>query len=94
MVGSFIAVCCEKYKDFTPQIGRVKSFDESSVILEWLDGTYTSTWIFWKYRNKIITETLPLRAVLHSPISFTKAMRLKATDITILKQKYVYAEYV
>ena len=39
VVGSFIAFCCVKY-DFVPQIGRVKSFDESSLALEWLDGTY------------------------------------------------------
>ena len=61
VVGSFTAFCCEKYKDFAPQIGRVKSFDGSSLVLEWLDGTYTSIRIFWKHRNKIITETLPLR---------------------------------
>ena len=36
MVGSFTAVCYEKYEDFTPQIGKVKSFDESFVILEYL----------------------------------------------------------
>ena len=93
-MGSFVAVCCNKYKDFTPQIGKVKSFDESSLILEWLDGTYTSTWVFWKHKKKIITETLPLRAVLHCPLYFTKSMRLKPADITILKQKYKSAEYV
>ena len=71
VVRSFAPFCCEKNKDFAPQIGRIKSFDGSSLVLEWLDGTYTSTWIFWKHRNKIITETLPLRAMLHSPIAFT-----------------------
>ena len=94
VVGSFAAFCCEKYKDFAPQIGRMKSFDGSSLVLEWLNGTYTSTWIFWKYKNKIVTETLPLRAMLHSPIAFTKSMRLNSPDVTIFKEKYESAEYV
>ena len=86
VVRNFAAFCCEKYKDFSPQIGRIKSFDGSSLVLEWLDGTHTtSTWIFWKHSNKIITETLPLRAMLHSPIAFTKSMQLKFSDVTILK---------
>ena len=67
--------------DFAPQIGRIKSFDGSSLVLEWLDGTYTSIWVFWKHNNKIITETLPLRAMLHSPIAFTKSMRLKFPNV-------------
>ena len=40
VVGNFIAFCCVKY-DFVPQIGRMKSFDECSLALEWLDGAYT-----------------------------------------------------
>ena len=94
VVGSYTAVCCQKYKDFIPQIGKIKSITEGSLLIEWLDGTYTSTWVFWKYRNKVVTETLPLRATLYSPIIFTKSMRLKSADVTVLKQKYESAEYV
>jgi len=94
VVGSFAAVCCCKYKDYNPQIGKVKSFDETSIILEWMDGTYNSTWIFWKQRGKIITETLPLRALLLSPIVLSQSMRLKSADVKTLKQKYETAEYV
>ena len=36
-------------------------------------------------RNKITTETLPLRAISYSQIFFTKSMQLKSTDVTILK---------
>ena len=36
VVRSFAAFCCEKYMDFAPHIGRVKSFDGSSLVLECL----------------------------------------------------------
>ena len=36
-------------------------------------------------RNKITTETLPLRAISYCQIFFTKSMQLKSTDVTILK---------
>lgn len=95
-IGKYIALSCNKYKEFIPQIAKLKSIDDSAGIIEveWLHGVYNGTWIFWKARGKMITETLPQRSMLHGPISFTKSMRLKTTNISILKQKYTNAEFV
>ena len=95
-VGHYVALSCNTYKEFIPQIARLKNINETAgtILVEWLHGAYHGTWIFWKTRGKVITETLPRRSILHTPVSFTKSMRLKNTDRSLLKQKYATAEFV
>ena len=86
-VGKYVVLTCEKYKEFIPQIAKLKTINKScgTVKVEWLHGSYHSTWIEWKYRGKVIIETVPQRSVLHAPLTFTPAMRLKSADIVTLK---------
>ena len=75
-VGEYIALKCFKYKDFLPQIAKVRDISESDVEVEWLDGSYTSIWVHWKDRGKIIVEKFPRRALIGAVV-LTPSMRLK-----------------
>ena len=63
------------------------AFDEGSVTIEWLDGTYTGVWAYWRDKGKVITETLPKRAVV-AAIHMTRSMRLQRQTIANLKATY------
>ena len=92
-VGDYIALRCFKYKDFIPQIAKVRCISESDVEVEWLDGSYTGIWVPWKDRGKVIVEKFPKRAVTGT-IVLTASMRLKRDTITALKGIYQTTEYV
>ena len=92
-VGCYVTLKCQKYKEWIPQIGQVERIDESQVTIDWLDGTYTGTWTFWKYRGKAVREVFPRRAVINQ-VKFTPAMRLSKSDVESIKKDYLDAEYV
>ena len=91
--GIYVLLKCEKYKDFLPQIGHIAEIDDSSVTIEWLEGSFSGTWSYWKHRGKVITETFPKRAIIKR-IELTASMRLKKTDVQDVKQLYETAEFV
>ena len=51
-VGDYIPLRCFKYKDFIPQIAKVRCISKSDMEVEWLDGSYTGIWVPWKDRGK------------------------------------------
>ena len=91
-VGDYIALRCFKYKDFIPQIAKVRHISESDIEVEWLDGSYTGIWIPWKDHGKIIVKKFPRRAVI-GVIALTASMRLKRNTIAALKEVYETTEY-
>jgi len=92
-IGQYVLLKCVKYKDYLPQIGKIIKLDESTVTIEWLNGTYSTNFVYWKQRGEPICETFPRRAVLRA-ITFTKSMRLQRNDIQIIKELYNNAEFV
>ena len=92
-VGSTVALKCMKYKDFLPHIGEIKELDQTTITVAWLNGQYSSVWIHWKNRGKVITETFPVRALI-KPIQLTKGMRLRPETINELKKIYEDCEFV
>ena len=84
---------CQKYQQWIPQIGLVESIDDSKVTIDWLEGTFTSTWNFWKYKGKPVREIFPRRAVIKT-IKFTAGMRLRKCDANLIKDDYLDVEYV
>ena len=92
-VDDYVALKCEKYKEFLPQIGRLTEINETNITIEWLDGSYTGTWVYWKTRGKVITEDFPRRAIMQT-IQLTPAMKIRKDDILKLKDAYTTAEFV
>ena len=84
---------CERYKDFVPQIGRLKAIKEASITVQWLEGEYEGKWKFWKDRGKIIQESFPRRALIRE-ISFTDSMELSPEEVNKIKDCYKDVELV
>ena len=58
-VASYVTLKCQKYKQWIPQIGQVVALDDTTITVDWLDGTYSGTWCFWKHRGKPVHEIFP-----------------------------------
>ena len=86
-IGSYVALKINAYKDWTPQIGEVVAINNSTVTINWLDGTYTSKWEYWKHRGKPVCQKFPRRAIVR-PITFTSSMKLSKPTIILLKKDY------
>ena len=83
----------DNYRDWIPQIRKVIAIDNSTVTIDWLDGTSTSTWNFWRHKEKLVREAFPCRVVI-KPIEFTASTRRKNFDINLARQDYLDVEYV
>ena len=70
--GDFIAM---QYREELTQIGKVVKLNESSVSVEWLVGSYSSTFSFWKERGRVICESFLLRGTV-CRLKLTPAMNL------------------
>ena len=92
-MGNIIALKCHKYKDFLPHIAEVKEIDDSSVTINWMNGSYSGTWTYWKSRGRVIVETYPNRAILMT-IKLTKAQRLTKGDAEKLRSIYSNTEFI
>lgn len=92
-VGNLIALKIEKYREELPQIGKVVAIDEASVTVNWLIGSYSGIFTYWKERGEIIQEVFPLRGVI-CPIKLSPSMRLAKVDSSTLKEIYVSSEFV
>ena len=92
--GSMVALCLQKYADDLSQIGKVVNLTDMDVIVEWWIGSYSSTWEQWKERGVVITETFTRNAIIHSRITFTKALRLPKDTVQKLKLAYDAKELI
>ena len=93
--GQFVAMCCEKYKEYKPQIAKINKVNGSvgTVNIVWLDGTYDSKWKIWKIGGRIIKDTVPLRAIL-TEVELSSDMCISKKLKSELDEKYCSAEYV
>lgn len=92
-IGDFVALKIMQYHEDLPQIGKVVEITESSVSVDWLVGSYSSTFSFWKEKGTVIREIFPLRGIV-CPLKLTSAMKLTKDDIKTLKELYLAAEFV
>lgn len=92
-VGDFVALKVSKYCEELPQIGKVAEIDDASIKVDWLVGSYSSNFAFWKEKGTVIQEVFPLRGVV-CPIKLSSAMRLAKVDAVALKKVYISAEFV
>lgn len=63
-----------------------KGFD--NFIIEWMVGSYSRPWMWWKKRGQVVTDTLPKTAIIHHSIKFTATNRLSADLVANLKSLY------
>ena len=82
-----------QYREELPQIGKVVKLNEASVSVEWLVGSYSGTFSFWKERGRVICESFPLRGIV-CRLKLTPAMKLTKADVCGLKKIYISAEFV
>ena len=73
--GDFIALQIMQYREELTQIGKVVKLNESSVSVEWLVGSYSGTFSFWKERRRVICESFLLRGTV-CRLKLTPAMNL------------------
>ena len=52
-----VAVLLQKYELDIPQIGRAVELSDMDITVEWWHGTYSSVWMEWKEKGKVIIET-------------------------------------
>lgn len=59
-----IAVCRNSVVSTLPQLGKVVAIDESSVKVDWLVGSYSSIFTFWKEKGRkyfpFVESSVPL----------------------------------
>ena len=65
-VGQFVAMCCQKNKEYKPQIAKIRKLNAGlgTVQIDWLDGDDKSDWKIWKIGGRIIKDTVPMHAIL------------------------------
>ena len=79
-VGQFVVLKLLQYQEDLPQIGKVIQIDASSVTVNWLVGSYSGTFGYWKEKGKVISGEYPLRAVVCS-IKLTPSMKILKNDV-------------
>ena len=92
-VGDYVALKILQYHEELPQIGKVKEISPATVTIDWLVGSYSGIFSFWKEKGRVICETFPLRGIM-TYIKLTQSMRLRKEDIVTLKKLYSTAEFV
>ena len=92
-VGNYLSLKIKQYYEDLPQIGKVVKINDSSVTVDWLVGSYSGTFGFWRERGKVIREVYPLRGIM-CHLKLTPAMKLTKVNICSLKKTYLSAEFV
>jgi hypothetical protein len=91
--GDVIAMKIHKYHDELPQIGRILRLDATTVTIQWMVGSYTGNFSYWKEKGSIIAETFPRRGIM-CRVLLTQSMRLGKEVATAIKEAYKTAEFV
>ncbi len=88
-MGDYIALKCEHYKGCLPQVAQLTNVNDTEIEFNWLNGTYSGLWAFWKSKRKVVSEALPRRALIRK-VELSSSMRLA----NALKEIYNDAEFV
>lgn len=93
-VGHLVAVYCENYAD-GPSIGKCLQVTDTNVQLEWMKGSYTSSWTTWIVQDEVNrrkkvpwTDWVPKDSIILFDFQLTATNRLGKTTANHLKLKY------
>lgn len=93
-VGYLVAVYCENYAD-GPSIGKCLQVTDTNIQLEWMKGSYTSSWATWivpdetNRRKKVPwTDWVPKDFIILFDFRLTATNRLRKTTAKHLQLKY------
>ena len=93
-VGQMMAVNCSNYKD-GPSIGTCMAIADTNVNIQWMKGTYNSSWSIWmipdpKNKRKKVpwTDWVPRSSIILFDFELTPTKRLRKTTVEHLKLKY------
>ena len=75
-----------QYREELTQIGKVVKLNESSVSVEWLVGSYSGTFSFWKERGRVICELFLLRGTVCTSLETDSSYELTKADVCGLKK--------
>ena len=59
-----------------------RCINPTTFTIEWLVGSYSGVFSYWKEKGSVISEKFPLRGIMRS-IKFTQSMRLTKDVIRI-----------
>ena len=86
-----VALCCTKYNE-RPQLGQVLKVEKDKVTIKWFDGTWSSKWKVYNYRDERKTvawiETLPVTDIISGKIELTKSGLISKATKHKLKELY------
>ena len=73
---------------------QVFKISEASVCVDWLVGSYSWTFTFWKEKRKVICEVFHLRAIMYS-IELTSARNLiKKSKTSVHLRICIFQQYL
>ena len=86
-----VALCCTKYNE-RPQLGQVLKVEKDKATIKWFDGTWSSKWKVYNYRDGRKTvawiETLPIAVIISGKIELTKSGLISKATKDKLKELY------
>ena len=86
-----VTLCCAKYNE-RPQLGQVLEVKKDKVTIKWFDGTWSSKWKVYNYRDERKTvawmETLPISDIITDKIELTNTGLLPKATKDKLKELY------
>ena len=86
-----VALCCTKYNE-RPQLGQVLKVEKDKATIKWFDGTWSSKWKVYDYRDGRKTvawiETLPVTDIISGKIELTKSGLISKATKDKLKELY------
>ena len=89
--GEIVALRCVKYNE-RPQLGQVLEVKKEKATIKWFDGTWSSEWKVYNYKDGRKTlawvETLPINDIIAGKIELTKSGSLPKVTKDKLRQIY------
>ena len=74
--GEIVALCCDKYSE-RPQLGQVLEKKDNKVSIKWYDGTWSSKWKVYTYKDRRQTvawvETVEISDIILGKVELTKS---------------------
>ena len=95
-IGQLVAINCENYAE-DPAIGKCVAVEDTRIKVEWMKGTYTSSWKAWmitdttnKRKKAPWIDWIPRESIILFDFELSAAGRLRKRTIEHLKK--IYAE--
>ena len=84
-----VAHCCTKYNE-RPQLGQVLKVEKDKATIKCFDGTWSSKWKVYNYRDgrKTVAWILPVTDIITGKIELTKSGLISKATKDKLKELY------